>query len=103
MDPPIDEGHASLLGEPDDVEERSETEVVEELVTCPSCTPAITTRQATGSEDAFQSYLRDTGKEASCTPTLCTTGLLACLLPFGILSFKLTLQKRKESAEEGGA
>ena len=60
MDPPIDEGHASLLGEPDDVEERSETEVVEELVTCPSCTPAITTRQATGSEDAFQSYLRDT-------------------------------------------
>ncbi len=103
LEPPVEERYASLPGETDDAEERSETEVLEELPTIAQYTRATTTRRATGSEDAFQSYLRDTGKEASCTPTLCTTGLLACLLPFGILSFKLTLQKRKESAEEGGA
>ena len=44
------------------------------------------------------------GEEASCAQHWCITGLkIACLPHFGILSFKLTLQKRKDRAGEGDA
>jgi RNA polymerase primary sigma factor len=59
LEPPVEEGYTSLLDETNDAEERSETEVVEELPTIAQHTRATTTRRATGSEDAFQNYLRD--------------------------------------------
>ncbi len=59
LEPPVEERYTSLPGETDDAEERSETEVLEELPTIAQYTRATTTRRATGSEDAFQSYLRD--------------------------------------------
>jgi hypothetical protein len=51
----------------------------------------------------FLHFFGTPGEEASYAPMLCTTGLkIACLLPFGNLSFKLTLQKRTDRAGEGG-
>jgi len=42
------------------------------------------------------------GEEASSAQHWYTTGLaIVCLLPFGMLSFKLTLQKRTDRAGEG--
>jgi hypothetical protein len=52
----------------------------------------------------FLHFFGTPGEEASCAPMLCTTGFkIACLLPCGILSFKLTLQKRTDRAGEGDA
>jgi RNA polymerase primary sigma factor len=55
----LNEAHASLLDELDDVEVSSEADVPEELPTRSHHTRAATTRQAPGSEDSFDSYLRD--------------------------------------------
>ncbi len=51
--------HDSLLDELDHVVESSESDVPEELPTRSYHTRAATTRQAIGSEDSFNSYLRD--------------------------------------------
>ena len=55
----LNEAHDSLLDELDDVEVSSEADVPEELPTRSYHTRAATTRQAIGSEDSFNSYLRD--------------------------------------------
>jgi len=55
----LHEGDDSFLDDQDDVEERSEANVLEELPIRTHQTCATTVRQARGSEDAFQSYLRD--------------------------------------------
>src|SRR5947209_8353180 len=55
----LHEGDDSFLDDHDDVEERSEANVLEELPIRTHQTCATTVRQARGSEDAFQSYLRD--------------------------------------------
>src|SRR5258706_10971155 len=49
----------ALFNDRDDVEESSEGDVLEELPIRSRGTHSAVTRQATGSEDAFQSYLRD--------------------------------------------
>src|SRR5258706_4523188 len=52
----------------------------------------------------FLHFFGTPGEETSSAPMLCTTGFkIACWLPFGILSFKLTLQKRTDRAGEGDA
>jgi hypothetical protein len=51
----LNEAHASLLDELDDVEVSSEADVPEELPTRSHHTRAATTRQAPGSEDSFAS------------------------------------------------
>jgi RNA polymerase primary sigma factor len=53
------EGDDALFDDPDEVEESSEADVLEELPIRSRHTRSAVTRQATGSEDAFQSYLRD--------------------------------------------
>jgi RNA polymerase primary sigma factor len=57
LDTPLDEASDSLVA--DDVEESSEIDVLEELPGRLRRSHTSTTRQATGAEDAFQSYLRD--------------------------------------------
>src|SRR5258708_748002 len=59
VESPIDEVHDSLLDEVDDADDSSDTDALEELPTRSRRTRATTARQAIGSEDAFQSYLRD--------------------------------------------
>jgi RNA polymerase primary sigma factor len=59
LESPLDKIHTSFPAETEDAEERSETDVLEELPARPRSTHPRTARQATGSEDAFQSYLRD--------------------------------------------
>ena len=52
----------------------------------------------------FLLFFGTPGEEASCAQHWCITGLkIACLPHFGMLSFKLTLQKRKDRAGEGDA
>src|ERR1700730_18105983 len=48
-----------LLDDMDEAEESSETDALEGLAVRTRRTRAVTTRQTMGSEDAFQSYLRD--------------------------------------------
>src|SRR5713226_3247975 len=57
LDSPLDEGSDSLLV--DDIEDRGEIDILEELPGRSRRSRTSTTRQATGAEDAFQSYLRD--------------------------------------------
>src|SRR6266516_6792618 len=59
IEPLLNEEYASFLDELDDVEERSEAEVLEELSTRSQHTCATSGQRAIGSEDAFQSYLHD--------------------------------------------
>src|SRR5947209_17443826 len=59
MDPLVYEGVDSFLDEPDDVEERSEADILEELPIQAHRTHAPTIRPTPRSEDALQSYLRD--------------------------------------------
>jgi RNA polymerase primary sigma factor len=54
IEPPLDEVRDSLPGETGDMKGRSETGALEELYA-----HVTTTHHATGTEDAFQSYLRD--------------------------------------------
>ncbi len=54
IEPPLDEVCDSLPGETGDMKGRSETGALEELYA-----HVTTTHHATGTEDAFQSYLRD--------------------------------------------
>ena len=54
---PLDEGSDSLLV--DDIEDSGEIDILEELPGRSRRSRTSTTRQATGAEDAFQSYLRD--------------------------------------------
>ena len=53
------EGDDALFDDPDEMEESSEASVLEELPIHSQRIPSAANRQATGSEDAFQSYLRD--------------------------------------------
>jgi RNA polymerase primary sigma factor len=55
----FNEGHDSLLDDPYDGKESSEANAQEELTIHSRCRRVVSTRQARGSEDAFQSYLRD--------------------------------------------
>ena len=55
----LHEGDDSFLDDQDDIEERSEANVLEELPIRPRHNRATTPRRAIGPEDAFQSYLRD--------------------------------------------
>src|SRR5947209_4462713 len=55
-DPSLEDIEDSLLDEADDI---TETDVLEELPVRARRTRSASTRQALGSEDAFQSYLRD--------------------------------------------
>ncbi len=57
LDSPLDEGSDSLLV--DDIEDSGEIDILEELPGRSRRSRTSTTRQATGAEDAFQSYLRD--------------------------------------------
>src|SRR5436853_7867997 len=59
MEPLLNEEYASFLDELDDVEERSEAEVLEELSTRPQHTRATSDQRTVGSEDALQSYRHD--------------------------------------------
>src|SRR5207245_3656652 len=59
IEAPLDEVHDSSLDETDDVEDGSDIDTLEELRIRSRRTRAATVRQAIGSEDAFQSYLRD--------------------------------------------
>jgi RNA polymerase primary sigma factor len=59
IESPLDAIHDALLDEVDEVEDGSDTDALEELPTRSRRTRAIGARQAIGSEDAFQSYLRD--------------------------------------------
>ncbi len=59
IESPLDAIHDVLLDEVDEVEDGSDTDVLEELPTRSQRTRATGARQAIGSEDAFQSYLRD--------------------------------------------
>ncbi len=56
---PLDERSEALLNEPDDLDESNETDELYNGSVRLLHTRAAATRQATGSEDAFQSYLRD--------------------------------------------
>jgi RNA polymerase primary sigma factor len=58
-DPLLDEAAALLLGDTQVVEESIDTDVLEELPVHSRRARASTPRAAPGSEDAFQSYLRD--------------------------------------------
>jgi len=58
-DPLLDEAAALLLGDTQVVEESIDTDVLEELPVHSRRARASTPRTAPGSEDAFQSYLRD--------------------------------------------
>ena len=52
----------------------------------------------------FLHFFGTPDEEASSAQHWCTTGFaISCLLPFGILTFKLTLQKRTDRAGEGDA
>ena len=55
----LDEEDDILFDDPDEVEESSEGDVLAELPIGSRRTRSAANRQATGSEDAFQSYLRD--------------------------------------------
>ena len=55
----LNEAHDSFVDESDDMDKRSEADGLEELPTRSHHTRAATTRQAIGSEDSFDSYLRD--------------------------------------------
>src|SRR5438270_3179676 len=57
LDTPSDEVSDTLLS--DDVDESSEIDVIEEGTSRARRSQGATTRQASGAEDAFQSYLRD--------------------------------------------
>jgi RNA polymerase primary sigma factor len=59
IEPLLNEGYDSLLDDSDSLKESSEADVREELPIHSRCTQVVSTRQARGSEDAFQSYLRD--------------------------------------------
>jgi len=56
---PLDEGSEALLNDPDDLDESNETDELYNGSVRLLHARAAATRQATGSEDAFQSYLRD--------------------------------------------
>lgn len=56
---PLDEGSEALLNEQDDLDESNETDELYNGSVRLLHARAAATRQATGSEDAFQSYLRD--------------------------------------------
>jgi RNA polymerase primary sigma factor len=56
---PLDESSEALLNEPDDLDESNETDELSNGSVRLLHGRAAATRQATGSEDAFQSYLRD--------------------------------------------
>jgi RNA polymerase primary sigma factor len=68
MDLLLNRGHDSLPDELDDVEEMSEADVLEELPTRSRPTRVTTSRRAIGSEDLFQSYLRDIREFGRLTP-----------------------------------
>jgi RNA polymerase primary sigma factor len=57
-EPTLDEVTDALLSDSDD-DEADEVDIAGEVVARPHRKSAATTRQATGAEDAFQSYLRD--------------------------------------------
>ncbi len=57
LDAPLDEGGDSLLADTSD--EGSDLDVLDELPGRPRRSSTATSRQASGAEDAFQSYLRD--------------------------------------------
>lgn len=59
IEPLLNEGDDALLDDANNVEVGSEAAVREELPIHSRCTRVVSTRQARGSEDAFQSYLRD--------------------------------------------
>ena len=59
MESLIYEGDDILFDDPNEVEECNEADVLEELPIRSRHTGSSVTRQTTGSEDAFQSYLRD--------------------------------------------
>jgi len=59
LDTPSDEVSDTLLSDDADVDESSEVDVIEEGTSHPRRSQGITPRQASGAEDAFQSYLRD--------------------------------------------
>ena len=59
MEPLLKESHDTFVDESDDMDKRSEADGLEELPTRSHHTRAATTRQAIGSEDSFDSYLRD--------------------------------------------
>ena len=59
LDTPSDEVSNTLLSEEADVDESNEIDVNEEGTSRPQRSQGATTRQASGAEDAFQSYLRD--------------------------------------------
>ncbi len=69
IEPLLNEENVSLLDEPDDVGESSEADAAEELPTRLQYRRTTTTRQATGSEDAFESYLHDIRRFGRLTPT----------------------------------
>jgi len=56
---PLDESSEALLNEPDDLDESNEPDELYNGSVRSLHARAVATRQATGSEDAFQSYLRD--------------------------------------------
>ncbi len=58
LEPSLDDAD-TFLDEPDSVEERSVSDVIEGIPVRTRRSRGTATRQATGSEDAFQSYLRD--------------------------------------------
>ncbi len=58
-DPPMDEVVEELLDDADEVEEGNDTDALEDLPVQSRRTRPTTVRHALGSEDAFQSYLRD--------------------------------------------
>ena len=59
LDTPSDEVSDTLLSDDADVDESSEVDVIEEGTSHPRRSQGATPRQASGAEDAFQSYLRD--------------------------------------------
>jgi RNA polymerase primary sigma factor len=59
IESPLDTMQDVLLDEVEDVEDGSDTDALEELPTSSRRTRTTGARQAIGSEDAFQSYLRD--------------------------------------------
>ena len=59
MEPLLERVSDSLRGETDDVEDSGEVDTSEERQVRSQHARVTTTRRATGSEDAFQSYLRD--------------------------------------------
>src|SRR2546429_4248602 len=59
LDTPSDEVSDTLLSDDADVDESSEVDVIEEGTSRARRSQGATTRQASGAEDAFQSYLHD--------------------------------------------